>query len=394
MRQLGAAALALLIAAGVAGGQQGTADQIARIEKLLAEKPNHTGAVWYGAFLLANAGNREEAIRWLERLVRMGVGFEPSADSRFHKKLVGAPGYDALVAEARRGLKRVAASRPAFRIAERDLLPEGIAHDPTTGTFYVGSLYKAKIVAVDRAGRARDFVAAGRDGLVDVLGMKVDAKRRTLWAASARAGASALYAFDLATGALKGRYPVAGEGHQLNDLVVDAGGGVYATDTTAGAVYRLAPGAAALEPFLAPGQLIAPNGIAISDDGRDLFVANFHGVRRVRVADRSTTDLAFPGPIPTGIDGLSFHEGHLVAIENVTSPGRVVRYELDRARERVLRTRVLEAGHPELAIPTTGVVARGRLYFIANSHVDQLGENNTISDPSVLRDPLVLSLPL
>jgi sugar lactone lactonase YvrE len=372
----------VLLAASAAWAQE--SGPIQRLERLVEAQPGHTGAIWYLALLHTKAGNVPEALRWLDRLVKIGVGADPASDRDF-KALAGAPGFDALSAEARRRQKRVSNSREAFRVGERDLVPEGIAYDPVTDTFFVGSTHKAKIVAVDRSGRARDFVAAGRDGLGDVLGMKVDARRRTLWAASARGGKSALYAFDLPSGKLLGRYPVDGDGHQLNDLVVHPRGAVYVTDSQAGAVYVLAPSTARLEPYLAPGQLIAPNGIAISDDGLDLFVANFGGVRRVTLADKTAVDLEFAsGVISSGIDGLYWYKGDLVGIENVTSPGRVVRYELDGGRRRVERVKVLEAFHPEFAIPTTGTLARGRFYYLANSFVDLLGDDGKVTEPERL----------
>ena len=52
----------------------------------------------------------------------------------------------------------------AFRIADPELIPEGIAYDPATKTFFVGSTYKRKIVAVDAAGKTRDFTKEGQDG--------------------------------------------------------------------------------------------------------------------------------------------------------------------------------------------------------------------------------------
>ena len=75
----------------------------------------------------------------------------------------------------------------AFRIADPDLIPEGIAYDPKTRTFFVGSTFKRKIVAVDAAGRARDFTTEAQDGIFGVLGLRVDADRRILWAISAPA---------------------------------------------------------------------------------------------------------------------------------------------------------------------------------------------------------------
>ena len=124
----------------------------------------------------------------------------------------------------------------AFTIPEPDLVPEGIAHDPTTGTFFVGSTYKRKIVAVDRNGTARDFTTEGQDGLLGVVGMKVDVARRRLWAAAGDAGVnmpmkgmdartrgrSGVFMYDVETGKRLRRYllDAPGEEHFLNDLVV------------------------------------------------------------------------------------------------------------------------------------------------------------------------------
>jgi hypothetical protein len=68
-------------------------------------------------------------------------------------------------------------ARVAFTLPEADLIPEGIAHDARTGTFYVSSTYKRKIVAVPPSGGARDFTTEAQDGLLGVVGMKVDPAR-------------------------------------------------------------------------------------------------------------------------------------------------------------------------------------------------------------------------
>ncbi len=61
-----------------------------------------------------------------------------------------APGF----AEVRRALevnrRPVVKSTVAFTLPERDLLTEGIAYDPRTRAFFVGSVHRRKIVRVDR----------------------------------------------------------------------------------------------------------------------------------------------------------------------------------------------------------------------------------------------------
>src|SRR3954468_24846939 len=104
-------------------------------------------------------------------------------------------------------------SELAFTIHEKDLIPEGIAYDPTRKEFYVGSLLKRKIVRIDSSGRASNFTSEGQDGLFMVLGMKVDPKRRTLWVCSAAGkgakefdGHAGIFKYDLRTGKLIRKY--------------------------------------------------------------------------------------------------------------------------------------------------------------------------------------------
>jgi len=81
-------------------------------------------------------------------------------------------------------------SRTAFKISEPDLIPEGIAYDRRTKTFYVGGTYLRKIISIDQKGTVKNFTGEAQDGLRGVLGMRVDEKRRVLWAISSDAGLS------------------------------------------------------------------------------------------------------------------------------------------------------------------------------------------------------------
>lgn len=381
--------LSILVASAL--GQE---TQIQRLERLVASQPNHTGAIWYLAVLHTRAKDTAAAVKWLERLVKLDSGVDPETDREF-QILAGSPGFEALVTEARKRRRRIANSRRAFLVPDKSLVPEGIAWDPASQRFFLGSIGKDKIVAVDRRGRVNDFVPAGRDGLTGVLGLRVDARTSTLWAISSRGGSSAVFAFDLNTGTTRGKYPMPGSSHQFNDLVVDKQGIVHITDSEAGAVFSLAPGSTEFKPLIAPGQITTPNGIAISSDGEDLFVAHFGGIKRIHLADMSVSDLTFDSTaLPFGIDGLYFHKNCLIGIENLATPGRVVQYTLDRKRAHVTKSVVLEAGHPEFAIPTTGAIVGGKFYYIANSLVDVIDDTGKVTDAASLREPIVLVLDL
>ena len=79
-------------------------------------------------------------------------------------------------------------SQIAFKISEPDLIPEGIAYDKRKITFYIGGTYLRKIVSIDEKGAVKNFTGEAQDGLRGVLGMRVDEKRRVLWAISSDAG--------------------------------------------------------------------------------------------------------------------------------------------------------------------------------------------------------------
>ncbi len=299
----------------------------------------------------------------------------------------------------------VSTSREAFRLAQRDLIPEGIAYDPVDQHFYVGSIYRRKIVRIDSRGRVSDFVSEARDGLLAVLGMKVDAARRALWVASqgtlvmkggvaADVGRSALLQFDLQSGRLLKKVEVRPNRlpHLFNDLVIERGGGVLLTDSEHGSVWRLPPGSDRLEALAGPRALDYPNGIALSSDERRVFVAHLSGIAVFELATGRRSELPHPDALTlSDIDGLYRDRHRLVAVQNGLVPPRVVVFDLNAGEDRVLGMRVLERGHPLFAsIPTTGTVARGWFYYIANAQLRAFTADNAILPLEKLQETVIL----
>lgn len=95
-----------------------------------------------------------------------------------------------------------------------------------------------------------------------------------------------------------------------------------------------------------------------------------------------------------GIDGLYWHEGDLIGVQNGFKPNRIIRIKLNRTLDHVAELTVLESNHPQYEIPTTGVVARGSFYYIANSQLRKLNEREEIAPPEKLKEPIILALPL
>ena len=272
-------------------------------------------------------------------------------------------------------------SEVAFRIDDPELIPEGIAYDPRTKTFFVSSTFKRKIVAVDAAGKARDFVTEARDGIFGVVGMRVDATRRMLWAISSHAGeampgrgltnaclgCSTVTRYASPSGRLLKKYSLpASPAHFLNDLTIAPSGDVYLTDSITGDLYRIRAGRDVLERWINLGAQLFPNGIDITPDGKLLFVATQAGIRQVDVASGAVTAISSN---LGGIDGLYFFEGSLIAIQPFEEFRRVARYRLAPGFGAIAAPDTLEASHPLFRQPTTGVIVGRDLFYIANSQL-------------------------
>jgi len=371
-------------------------------------RPDHGGVIYGLASACALSGDTAGAFGMLRRFAKLGYTADVAADSDF-ARLRSLPAFAVVRRSLERNAEPVMRSQAAFTLPERDLLTEGIAHDPRTGAFFVGSVHHRKILRVDRAGRVTEFIAPARDGLWAPLGMRTDSARGLLWVAttalpqmvgydSADAGRSGLYAFDLATGALRGRYllPRDGATHALGDVVITRAGDVYASDSRSPAIYRVRAGADTLEEFLHSPLLLSAQGMAFDRAEQAMYLADYsRGLLRVDMTTRDVQPMpAADGVLTLGIDGLSAVGGALIGVQNGVAPYRVVRLHLDGDGRRIVAADVLERARPDYAEPTLGVVVGNTMYYVANSQWEQFRDDGTIEAPAELKAPLILRLPL
>jgi sugar lactone lactonase YvrE len=371
-------------------------------------RPGNTGILYNLACGQALNGQTAAALATLSELLAHRVAVNLDGDTDFDT-IRKTEGYARIAAamEKLRKQRVTSGATVAFTIPQKEIAPEGVAYDPVTKAFFVASVRKGRVFRVGPGGEVSEFVPAG-GGLKSALGMSVDAKRRTLWVASeaiplmngAREGdppQSALFEFDLDTGRLRKEHrpPASKQPPYFDDLTVAADGRVYVNDGRSPRIYALDPGKGALEVFLETDAMRGTQGLAVTPDGRSLYVSDYGGLYRIDVASRRVAPLPVPADLSlSGVDGLAYFDGSLVAVQNGIEPHRVILLVLAPDGMGIASARILEMNHPAFDEPTLGTVVDGTFYFTANNQGHRYYDVKNPPRPEDLQDAVILRLAL
>ena len=361
-------------------------------------------------FLLAAAqaanAQPDAAFATLARMADGGLGSNIAVSPAF-ASLQGDPRFAPLVQQfeanaAARGVVDLAFTASGL---PTDFIPESITRDVARSRWLLGSVHLRRIDAVDDKGGAYDFVAQGSGGLLSALGMQLLGD--TLWVASSgfnesgevdksQVGRAGLFEIDATSGAVRKSWwlPDDGQVHALGDVLM-IGSDVYTSDSTGGGIYRLAAARSQLEPLVEAGLLLSPQGMATLD-AQHIVVADYP--TGLWLVDRNTGALQRllskqPAAL-TGLDGVYAHAGDLIAIQNGTSPKRILRIKLDADGREIASVTVLAQNLIGWGEPSLATIHDGALYYIANSQWDHFDANGKLPAPDQLEAPRIMRLPL
>ena len=370
-----------------------------RIQALRKARPGDGVLVFYQALVHVSLGERDAALELLRSLKGRKLGLIPVRDVGFDS-VWDDPEFQKIREVLADEEPQTPASPVAFRLKDPKLIPEGIAYDAEDKRFFIGSVAQHKIVVAHEK-ELSDF-SSPTDRLDAVLGLTVDPTCRHLYAittngveeSAKKERRNAVVQYDLKDGHLADRF-AAPDAMQLNDLAVAQDGTLYVTDSETGSLFRKKPGEKAVTKFGATGALRGANGIALAPDGA-LYVTLSTGIARVDTTSGEPTTLPQQDTVVTGgIDGLYWHDGDLIGIQNSTNPGRVIRIALMDKGMRIAGVTVLQSHHhPEFDEPTTGAIANGALHVIANSYVGHYQPDGTIKDTADLKRTAIVAVPL
>ena len=333
----------------------------------------------------ARLGHLDEAVAALTRLADAGLAYDLTKDEDF-ASLADHPDFPALRERLRANGAAAGSSARLKSFVATDWLPESLAWDGHGRRLFVSDVRhcEIRVVAGPTWLASTDRRFARLPSSVFALG--IDAKRQRLWASiatvaqadgcgegSPKAERTALLALDLRTGRVVRRVD-AGLPGVLGDLLVADDGTVYVTESLHGAVLRLRPGARAFDRLDVAGEFTSPQTPALSADGRMLVVPDYVRGIGLLALDACPCHARWPangpGVFSAGVDGMVRDGAALVAVQNGTSPPRVIRFADDLQRQQVL-----ESGTAGLGEPTHGIVVGRELWFIADVGWDRFEES-------------------
>jgi hypothetical protein len=376
----------------------------ARIERAAELLPDNSRLLYRLAGARLLDGDAAGALAALGAQVDAGIFRDPRSDADF-AKLGGDPAFAELLTRMEKLKEPLVASTVAFEAPERDLLVEGIAYDPASKSFFLSSVRQSKVVRRGADGvwsRVDAYPAAAGSP----LGLALDASRRRLWIAAAalphggappeRLNRGGALAIDLASGKVAVAPSPPEEGKTANDVVVAGDGGVFYSDPGAKAIVRIAPDGARA-PIVSGNGLRSPGGLALSADGKLLYVADWtNGLALIEVANGEIAWIRPPkGGTTLGIDGLLREGDSLIAIQNGVNPPRIARFTLAADGRSLTGVTTLERAVTAWDEPTLGVVVDGALHYVATSQWASYGEDGKpTGDPAALPIATVRKLAL
>jgi len=351
------------------------------------------------AMIYASQNDKTRAYDVLVRMQGQGYGYDISKEPRF-EPIHGTKVWDYVVANMQANAKQFGEGKVAFELPKGDYLFESIGYDPARKQFLVGSAREGKILLVDEKGKFTDFAAPNAEnGMWGVFDLAVDAAHDKVYVASsdvayykgfnsAQFGQTGIFEFQLSSGKFLHKYILAetGKVHTLTSLTVGKDGRVYAADAARRQIFRIDHDQ--LSMLVENPKLTSIRGLAVSDDGRTLYMADYSlGIFGIDLTKTAPFSLARNPEklVLGGIDGLYYYDGCLIIIENGMVPQRVMRLKLTDDGRGVVAAMPLDVAQPAFTAPTLGAIAGNDLYFIANSQKGLYDKLGVLKNPDALQ---------
>ena len=355
-----------------------TAGYLANARKLAAFTPGHPGLQVALARGMGLEGDRSGAVAQLNKIADLGFSFDAGNDTAF-QRMKDDPGFVAAAKRLGENGKGTGRSKGVIKLG----LPggsEGVAWSESSKSFLMGSSGSIYAYKLDGDGVAKPIAKAGGS---QILGIRPDpASRSYLVCVNEPDGSnSGVVRHDEAAGEIKAAYKLPLPSGYSNDLALLRNGSFAVTDSNHG-VFHLVNGK--LEPLRLTTPVYQPNGIASDLDKNRLYVAHAGGVVVHDLTTGKSWELAVAGTLIGGIDGMVWHKGSLIGVQNpARMASRLLRITPD-AHAKTAQVDVLLAG-ADFPGPVTTVAIAGDDAFVIGAIG---GANGEREEPVLIRAAL------
>lgn len=390
------------VAAGNANDLPAAAAKLAEADAVVA---NHPGLILLRARVAAASEQPQEALALWRRYAGLGFASNGARDP-LYAAMTALPEWSAVADAMTANRAPVGDLQVAATITEAMAI-ESVVRDKTRGRMLVSAIAGRTILQIGADGVASPWLHADAP-VAGVLGLVVDEGRGVLWAASSGMAAAVqaddplrdkaeLLKIDLASGRILARYRAPdAPSRNFGDVALGPDGTVYVSDSTAGDVWRLAPGAEELEPLVAAGVFGSPQGMAVSADGKALILADYgSGLHRIDLADGAVTPMPAPETASLiGVDTLLRRGDALIVVQNGTAPMRVLRLTLSPDQTRIVAAQTLAANLETMTDPAGGSLDGDALVFVAVSQLGSYGDDGALRNGAAPPPAIIARLPL
>ncbi|MFL6518953.1 MAG: hypothetical protein ACJ8NS_01915 [Chthoniobacterales bacterium] len=284
---------------------------LANVRKLAVIVPGHPWVQIAVARGLAVDGDGAGAIAQLKRIADLGFSFKASDDAAF-QKLKDDPGFVGVAQRLDANGKGLGRGKGIIKLG----LPggsEGVAFSETTKSFLMGSSGSIYSHELDGKGAAKPIAKAGG---TQILGIRPDPASHSFLVCVDEADGSnaAVVRHHESNGEIEATYKLPTKNAYCNDIALLKNGSFAVTDSNNGIVLHLVNDK--LEALALTTPVYNPNGIASDLEKDRLYVAHAGGVVVHDLATGKSWELAVTGTLIGGIDGMVWHKGSLIAVQN------------------------------------------------------------------------------
>jgi hypothetical protein len=364
---------AISAAARAARERGDTAGYVAGVRKLAAFTSGHPTIQVGLARGMGLDGDRAGAVAQLNKIADFGLSFDVGSDAAF-QGMKDDPDFVAAATRLSENGKGTGRSKGVIKLG----LPggsEGVAWSEGSKSFLMGSSGSIHAYKLDGDGAAKPVAKAGGS---QILGIRPEpASRSYLVCVNEPDGSySAVVRHDEVSGEIKDTYKLPMPNALSNDLALLRNGSFAVTDGNNG-VFHLVNGK--LEPLRLTTPVYYPNGIASDLDKNRLYVAHAGGVVVHDLTSGKSWELGVAGTVIGGIDGMVWHKGSLIAVQNPRGVAARLLRITPNAEAKAAKVGVLLKGADFPRVPTT-VAIRGDEAFV----IDGVGEGNGEREEPVL----------